>query len=261
MSTTTDSTLVIVDGGLSSLLACWTEGVCRPATAGAISPASPAGERSAEAASRLVAAALSTGTVAWCVPGISEPAHAAASRFVETCQLSGLITPKVAVRAHGELPRKLQAGLSASELLIAACIEALRRDIHRVIWPIQLGGANVPTNKINTDELDQVADAFDRALLTSRLMAIDAGPRGLVIETPYIDFRDAQLMDLAADMDAPINLAWWCDQPVATPGALGTSGGCGACPSCLRWSQAMLEAGLHSTEAQGLTADRTGLLA
>lgn len=226
---TTETTLVITDGGPASLLACWAEGVCRPAVG-------------ADSAARL--AASRQGVVAWAAPALSAPATGAIERFAEVCHLTRVIraasTSETGVR-HAGLPAKLRSGLAASELLMAACIEALRHNIHRVIWPIQLGGPNIPTDQINLDELDLVADAFDRALLCARLLAIDAGPRGLLIETPYIDFTDAQVMDLAADMDAPVNLAWWCRTGQSAEASL-----CGSCPECLRWSQALLEAGLHS---------------
>lgn len=226
---TTETTLVITDGGPASLLACWAEGVCRPAVG-------------ADSAARL--AASRQGVAAWAPSSIGVPAAAAIDRFAEVCHLTRVLRTPIAGDAggrHADLPAKLRTGLAASELLMAACIEALRHNIHRVIWPIQLGGPNIPTDQINLDELDLVADAFDRALLCARLLAIDAGPRGLLIETPYIDFTDAQLMDLAADMDAPVNLAWWC-----RVGQTTESVACGSCPECLRWSQALLEAGLHS---------------
>lgn len=223
-----ETTLVIADGGPASLLACWSEGVCRPAIGN-------------DSASRL--ATSRNGVVAWAPPEISDPALAAVERFGEVCHLARVIhVPMLYDHAPGraDLPTKLRKGLSASELLMAACIEALRRNIHRVVWPVQLGGPNIPTDQINVDELDLVSDAFDRALLCSRLLAIDAGPRGLIIETPYLDFTDSQVMDLAADLDAPVNLAWWC----GTSESVDT-GPCGRCGDCLRWSQAMLEAGLH----------------
>ena len=236
-----EKTLVITDGGPASLLACWAEGVCRPAS----------GE---DSSARL--AATREGVVAWAAPRLSAPALAAIDRAAEVCHLTRVLHDARVVAddsVRAELPGKLRTGLAASELLLSACIDALRRNIHRVVWPVQLGGPNIPTDHIEVDELDLVSDAFDRALLCSRLLAIDAGPRGLLIETPYIDFTDAQVMDLAADLDAPVNLAWWC-----RAGQSPEAGPCGRCPECLRWSQAMLEAGLHSAHELEIRVLRAG---
>lgn len=60
----------------------------------------------------------------------------------------------------------------------------------------------------------------------------DAGASGVRIETPYADLTDAELMDLALDMDVPLNACWWClneDSEV-----------CGQCSGCMRWREALL---------------------
>ncbi len=208
MSTHEGPALVICDGGLASLLACWAEGVCRPTT----SPTSAAA------------------SLAWIDPRSTPAAQAAARRAAAASQLTihggsaGLL---------GQLPPG--SGWTDTATLVGASIEALHAGLKRIIWPVQLGS---PGSQAAT--LDAIADIFDRAMLAARLLSIDT-PGGLVIETPYADLSDAQLIDLAADLDAPAALAAWC-QVSGDESQPPTH--CGRCTPCRRWSAAAQTAGL-----------------
>lgn len=127
-------------------------------------------------------------------------------------------------------------GLAASLMLMAAGDEAVRRGIGRVVWPVQFGAMD------DARRLAQVGGAFDRSLLAARLLSVDArqaSGRGVLIHTPFAELLDNQLLDLAADMDAPVGTAWWCEnqtEPQQPP--------CGKCAACLRWLSAMKHAGI-----------------
>ena len=62
-------------------------------------------------------------------------------------------------------------------------------------------------------DLDAASSHVDRALLVTRLVAMDADRHqcaSIVVETPYADFSDRQLAELALDMGVPFRKApWW----------------------------------------------------
>lgn len=218
--------LVITDGGLGGLLAAWAEGVCAPVAAGGGGGVGP------------------VVWFAWAgVMGLGEAAAgarlAAARRQAELCHASELVVSEtgagmdVVEGAGGAVDG---GGVVCTHLLLAAAAEAARRGIPRVIWPVHLGGAA----DRGAVDLHAVADACDRALLVGQLMQIDLrGGREVRIETPYVDFTDLQMAELALDLDVPRPVgmgAAWCE--------LGGEGGCGGgCVRCRRWEAAFLAAG------------------
>jgi 7-cyano-7-deazaguanine synthase in queuosine biosynthesis len=117
-------------------------------------------------------------------------------------------------------------------MLLSAALEAASLGLSRIIWPIHAGAA---------PEVDvaALADVCDRALLAGQLVGLDlarlaagATPtRGVRIETPYADLTDAELMDLALDMDVPLHACWWCMNEDAKM--------CGQCSGCMRWREAL----------------------
>ncbi len=94
---------------------------------------------------------------------------------------------------------------SHSRDLLHASMTAIARRCSTVLWPIHSTRSEGP-------DIDQVARAIDRAMLISRLIALDADLHGnpaFRIDAPYIDFSDRQLADLVIDMDLPVRLCWW----------------------------------------------------
>lgn len=93
--------------------------------------------------------------------------------------------------------------------LVAATMAAAARGFDRLIWPIHAGVAGKPTEM----DLDAASSHVDRALLVTRLVAMDADQHhcpSIIVETPYADFSDRQLAELALDMGAPFRKApWW----------------------------------------------------
>lgn len=111
-----------------------------------------------------------------------------------------IIAPKVE-----SIGGETSAGEMRSRELLSAAFAAARLGCDTVIWPVQCVEHGEPN-------LDQIARASDRSILAARLVAIDADEHGvpdISIETPYIDFSDAQIADLAADINVPTTLCWW----------------------------------------------------
>lgn len=125
-------------------------------------------------------------------PGDHSPRIAAAARQAER---SGL----------GVLPSEPQLPQAPTPVLVHAALAAAGAGIPSVIWPVHAGPGPEP-------DLDRLAQAVDRALLVSRLVAIDSPEHGcpnIRVEAPYADMADRQLVDLALDLDAPVETCWW----------------------------------------------------
>jgi 7-cyano-7-deazaguanine synthase in queuosine biosynthesis len=216
--------LIINSGTLSGLVACWAEGVVRQGAAagsdkGAFRTAAP---------------------LAWF--GIDDrPARLrrreAVERQVQLCGLSGVLERQLVrfeappAASHSAPAEALCIGARTTAMLVSAAIEAASLGLSRVIWPVHAGAAP----EVDTSVL---ADVCDRALMVGQLVGqdlmrvADAGVLGIRIETPYADLTDAELMDLALDMDVPLGACWWClneDKDM-----------CGQCSGCMRWREALL---------------------
>ncbi len=196
--------MIIVDAGIASLVSVWLESICR---------ASPTGHGK---------------PLLWRPAGLGPAASGAIDALAERCHQLTVI--------QGRAPLAT-TGLEASAMLLGAGEAAMVAGCTRLIWPLQLGGG------VNDDaRLTLMSQATDRALLAARLLCVDAPVPGLLISTPLLDLTDEQLLDLAADADAPIAGAWWCASQSPQPG--GMSAPCGACASCERWLGACRAAGV-----------------
>lgn len=96
-------------------------------------------------------------------------------------------------------------GLGEAVALLAAAYRGVAAGYDTIVWPASgaIGEAV---------DLGRVATIADRALLASRLVAIDAAAHdtpGIRIETPFADLTDGQLADLALDINAPLDTCWW----------------------------------------------------
>ncbi len=218
--------LIITDGGLAGLLACFMEGVCRPAAS--LTPRNP------EAAEP---AAQSTAWFWW--HGYSEQERAAreasARAGLEVCHLVQLLVPLVDDErlATGQRPVR-PSGETLSKMLLLAGSDAIKRGLARMIWPLHLGGPGGAGEHLadHAAGLDAIAGVCDRALAAARLLSLDAGPEGFSIQTPFVDFTDTQIADLASDVDLPLEQAF-----------LGSAEGIGAA-EYRRWSKALRVVGL-----------------
>lgn len=233
MSNFGEPALIITDASVPALLACFMEGVCRPvARVGSL--AGPA----THAARSCAWLALSDAA-----PSSHAARRALARQAAEVCHLAELVEPGEDAPAAGA-GRDAGAG-PITRMLLAAGAEALRRGLGRVVWPVQVGGRGIMNAQRGSGGaghasalelsavasgavLDAIAEACDRALVCARLLSLDAGPEGLVIQTPFVDFTDAQLADLACDVDLPVELAWLGDTPAQRE----------------RWSSVLADAGM-----------------
>ena len=118
----------------------------------------------------------------------------------------------------------LTDGAMHSQMLMQAANYALSLGIRRVIWPTRVGSSLVDFDP--TRDLERLASAIDRSVLIGRLATLDAGGEGadaelreLVIETPVVDFTNAQLADLAGDLSVPLGGCWWFHDRQVLPSA------------------------------------------
>jgi hypothetical protein len=124
--------------------------------------------------------------------------RAAAARQAELldAELIEAPVPSQAASAVGE---------AQTRLLLSAAYAATARQASVVIWPVRAGVG---------DEVDvpQAGRAADRALLVTRLVALDAEEHrqpAIRIEAPFLDLSDRQVADLALDLDIPLRECWW----------------------------------------------------
>lgn len=225
-----DPALIICDGSLGGLIACWAESVARAETT-------------------LEGGAVKT--IAW-MPTDDLPARGrrevALKRQAQMCGLNTVASGNAVIVDPSALSGRTQrpgaaseefVGLGATALLMSAAAQASALGLRRVIWPVHSRGLNEP-------DLEWLSELTDRAMLVGQLATIDLprvveGNAGgtLRIETPYADFGDGELLELALDMDVPIGAAWWCEREQDAP--------CGVCPECSRW-----RAALEQVDPQGL---------
>jgi hypothetical protein len=178
-------TLILTDGGPASLLAC---ACTREAIAMGTTEAPPDALRRPP-----------SDAIVLPFPFAAASRVAAISRQAEL--FSFQVLPALSPIGDGTMPEHER---EAHELLAATHLAA-RNGCDRVFWPASAGvGENL--------DLDRIAQIADRAVLISRLVAIDAASHGVPsihVQTPYADFTDRQIADLIADMEAPIEACWW----------------------------------------------------
>ena len=111
--------------------------------------------------------------------------------------------PDPEVERRGDRPDSLT--------LLTATLRAADHGIAHVVWPIHAGVEGRPSEM----DLELAALHVDTALLVTRLVALDAQRHrcaSIRVETPYADFSDRQLAELALDLGAPFRMApWWND--------------------------------------------------
>jgi hypothetical protein len=129
------------------------------------------------------------------------PVRPALQAIARQCELFTLpvLSPTAAAEPAAPSPE------AESHHLLSATHLAARNGFTTVLWPASAAAGD-------SLDLDRIAQITDRALLVSRLVAIDADSHGapsIRIETPYADLTDRQIADLIADMELPIESCWW----------------------------------------------------
>lgn len=191
-------TLILSDGGLTSLLAA------------AIVSERDSGARdlSVDARSLVWACATAGDLDAACVRAASNHAEIFSLEFLPPIAGEGTDIPAL-LGLRGEVE---------TLTLLRACYLAAARGRQRVLWPVQLG-AGV---RGEAPDLDAIARAIDRATLVTRLVNLDESEVGgieITIETPFVDLDDAQVADLALDMELATDACWWSGAYGQAPGS------------------------------------------
>ena len=193
-----DSALIITDGGLGGLLALATAGAARSLPA---------------AQGRPTHGVTTHGvTTAWiALPADRATEHAARTKSAQLAAQLHHISHCIrwehqapALQSATTHENWRAAAMAVTAMLMAAGQEALRLGLSRIIWPIHLGREDDQSRLLDSS-VSAIAAITDRAAAAARLLTLDGGDAGLVIELPYIDFVDAQLADLAADLDLPLH--------------------------------------------------------
>jgi len=154
------------------------------------------------------------------------PSHAADRRVGAVLQrCAELFSMEVLASPAPDDQASRAPGEQESRDLLGAAYVGAKHSCTRIFWPVSAAAGEGL-------DLDRIAEAHDRAILVSRLAALDAahhGVPGLRIDTPYLDLSDRQVADLAVDMDLPLDQSGWWE---AISGV-----------SRERWTRALREAG------------------
>lgn len=111
-------------------------------------------------------------------------------------------------------PAALTAGARRTRYLTEAVHHAMANGYGVLSCPWQAGAfdAEKPLGIDEVPTVENLARELDRALLVSRLVTLDASEHGVgvfEVQTPVMDLSDAQVAELALDLDVPIWRAWW----------------------------------------------------
>lgn len=236
--------LVVGDGDVASILAC-------AAASDAALIAEPDAEKRRGIRPVLWTPAFSGPTGSARQWAIRRQAELFEMELVESPGISaGAASPRIAAK---DLASDIAADPSGewpahSRDLIAASIAGIARGCAVVVWPMHSTHTEGP-------DLDEVSRAVDRALLVSRLIALDADAHGnpsFRVDVPYVDFSDRQLADLVIDMDLPVRLCWWWHAEMAS----GVDGLFRA--QHARWTTVLREVGWRIDLADARSASRSG---
>ena len=190
---TQEQCVIISDSGAESLLAC--------------AMASEQQQLSAQPASVILPA--------WweCTPEIDLMISAVDPAIVRQAGVYGLdIFPNQSVFPADDT-QSLNAstiGSIQSLMLLQAAQVALAAGIRRVVWPIRV--MRPETTETISQLVEQIGITVDRAILASRLASLDTTESSaveVIIETPFVDLSNEQMLDLAADLAIPLETCWW----------------------------------------------------
>ncbi len=147
---------------------------------------------------------------------------------IETLELDG--ARKECIRAQASL-------IDSEQLEFMACNASLLSVLARAIelagpqgtiyWPVCCGEDAV--------FLEKTMDTMLGVVHLNTLITESKGPELLL---PLIDLDQAQIAEMACELDAPVQSGWPCNASCRTP--------CVSCPSCIGWDSALSACGLTS---------------
>lgn len=152
-------------------------------------------------------------------------------------RVTDLSLPHLYGHGYGRLPDGGPMGvLARPQLLLAAVAEARHQQAGVVVWPASVNGVT-----------RDAALATEQAVLCEHLAQVEQtqAPR---IETPLVEYTDAQVVELGGQLGVDWRLAWSCVRPGEQP--------CRACAGCRRRQQAFDRAGQVDTLVQQVAAVR-----
>lgn len=192
------STLILSDGGLGSLVAC---ALAREATLT---------KDGASAGEAIVAAFDITGYAGMTgaqEKAMREAARAMADHYGFSCVES------VGIEAMAQVSAARFSGERELNALERAAFFAVENGISRVVWPVSACVGE-------SYDLDAIAKAHERAIVVSKLVALESAAHGvpsITIDTPMLDMTDRQLADLAVDLGVPVELCGWWGESAQSP--------------------------------------------
>lgn len=195
--TTSPNTLILVDGCITSLLAC---AIVRERLSGLGQPPAPPLEAA-----------------------ISGPHALPFTLNLDDHSIDALIkhAELFAINVVECIPQP-PAGYAANVIeeqthhLLASAFLAARMGVDEILWPVHaLTITDDPESSSHVD-VERMAHIHDTAMLVSRLVSLNAAHHsnpGLRITTPYAMLSASQIADLVLDMDLPIDTCWWWNNP------------------------------------------------
>lgn len=130
--------------------------------------------------------------VAWVSTRLPEGLEAAAAVVRRKSEAVGLGGVRVRAEWDDDGP------LSTTRLLLDAVDEARAASCAAVLWPVHYG-----------HDLDAVSQASDRLRLVNTLALLELGQAAPRVEAPLLDFTDAEVAELALDVEAPLDAGLW----------------------------------------------------
>lgn len=195
--TTSPSTLILVDGCLTSLLAC---AYVRERLSGLGQPPAPP-----------LQAAITGPHALPFTPNLNDPTIDALIKHAELFAIN--VVECIPQPPVGYAANSIE---EQTHHLLASAYLAARMGIQEILWPIH--ALTITDNHEASSQLDieLMAHIHDTAMLVSRLVSLSAsqhGNPGLRITTPYAALSATQIADLVLDIDLPIDTCWWWNNP------------------------------------------------
>ncbi|MFI4859502.1 MAG: 7-cyano-7-deazaguanine synthase [Phycisphaerales bacterium JB063] len=152
-------------------------------------------------------------------------------------RVTELSIPHLYGHGYGRLPDGGPMGVLAQpQLLLAALAEARHQQAGTVVWPISVNG-----------QTKSAAQATEQAMLCEHLAQAEQEPAPR-IDTPLVEFTDAQVIELGGQLEVDWTATWSCNRPGERP--------CRACAGCRRRHTAFDRAGIVDTLVEQAVAAR-----
>lgn len=124
--------------------------------------------------------------------------------------------------------------LREAGVVLFAAAEARKYRCGKLVWPIHCN-----------QDYHTISEILECKILINHIINLNnEGLESLVLETPFLDLSDVEIVDLAIRSDAPIKSAWWCEH--------AGDNQCGGCNPCNRWRAAFDKAAINNNAATSI---------